>query len=94
MSATEISVAWMEVPPVHENGVVETYEVLYQPLQTYDSTQHRVNTSDLSIMLENLHEFANYSIQVRAYTDVGPGPFSVQQIIQTNEAGILNNCSS
>ena len=89
MSATEISVRWMDVPPLHENGIIEIYEVLYQPLQSYDMTQQRMNTSDLSILLENLHEFANYSIQVRAYTNVGPGNYSDQEIDETEEAGII-----
>ena len=92
MSATEISVRWMEVPPLHENGIVEIYEVLYQPLQSYDRTQQHINTSNLSILLENLHEFANYSIQVRTYTNVGPGSYSDQQIIQTNETGNDYTC--
>ena len=88
VSATEISVSWMKVPPIHENGIIETYEVLYQPMEAYDMTHMFLNTTNLSVCLTELHEYANYSIQVRAYTDVGPGPYSDQQFIRTNEAGL------
>ncbi len=77
----------MKVPPIHENGIIEMYEVLYQPLEAYDMTSLRRNTTNLFISLTDLHEFANYNIQVRAYTDVGPGPYSNQQFIRTNGAG-------
>ena len=88
ISAIEISVTWAKVPPIHENGIIETYEVLYQPLEAYDMIQVRWNTTNLSILLTALHEYANYSIQVRAYTDAGPGPYSDQEFARTNEAGL------
>ena len=75
------------VPAIDENGIIETYEVMYQPLVNYDSTSIIMNTSDLFISVINLHAFADYSVQVRAYTDVGAGPYSDEQIMRTNEAG-------
>ena len=62
--------------------------MLYQPLEAYDMDPLRQNTTELSTSLTGLHEFANYSIQVRAYTDAGPGPYSAQQFVRTMEAGL------
>ena len=35
-----------------------------------------MNTSNTSIVLGGLQEYVEYNITVRAYTSVGPGPFS------------------
>ena len=35
-----------------------------------------MNTSNTSIVLGGLQEYVEYNISVRAYTSVGPGPFS------------------
>ncbi len=92
MSATEIAVSWAEVLQIERNGIITLYEVTYSPLESYhDRNSTFQNTSDLSIILTGLHEFANYSIQVRAYTNIGPGPNSNQQFERTNEAGIIES---
>ena len=64
--ATEIIVAWMKVPPLNENGIIESYEVSYHPLEAYDRDPLSLNTTELFVSLTNLHEFAWYSIRVRA----------------------------
>ena len=35
-----------------------------------------MNTSNTSVVLGGLQEYVEYNITVRAYTIVGPGPFS------------------
>ena len=87
ISATEISVSWMDVAPARDNCTTTTFEVLYQPMEEYDSSPLSLNTSELSFNLTDLHEYANYVIQVRAYRLAGPGPYSNRQTIRTNEAG-------
>ena len=48
--------------------------------------------SDLSVSLVELQEFVNYSIQVRAYTIVGPGPYSNRVIqITLDDRKFINN---
>ena len=96
ISATEISVSWSEVPPIHQNGIITVYEVSYTPLEDLRPTLQ--NTTDMSTSLTGLHEFSNYSIQVRAYTEVGPGPDSSPEFTMTNTAGrscmyIMSLCS-
>ena len=46
-----------------------------------------MNTSNTSIVLGELQEYVEYNITVRAYTIVGPGPFSPGVDNQTFEDG-------
>ena len=105
LNSTSVNVTWEEIPPMNRNGIITTYEILYEPLETFDGMimSERVNTSssdlyvvqyipletfgdttgtkmvntyDLFYLLDNLEEYVNYNITVRAYTSAGPGPYS------------------
>ena len=77
ISSTEIDVRWNEVPTIDENGIIINYEVQVEPLDFNDIlTIIYVNTTTLSTVVSDLQEFVGYNISVRAYTSVGPGPFS------------------
>ncbi len=79
---------WTEVPEINRNGIVITYEVMYEPLITFDIlTIARVNTTNVFILLTGLEENVDYNISVRAYTSVGPGPFSLEKMEITFEDG-------
>ena len=76
-SSTEIMVTWEEVPEIDENGIIINYEVRFQPLEfTETLTTSSVNTSNLTVVISSLQEYVQYNISVRAYTSVGPGPYS------------------
>ena len=79
-SSTSIDVMWYEVPPVDQNGVMIAYEITYTPLENFTGViginSTNVSGSDLSVYLFGLQEYVNYSIQVRAYTIEGPGPYN------------------
>ena len=93
-SPTTILVSWSEVNPIDQNGNISNYEVLYTPLQTFgeqiESNALNVSGSEFSPLLMDLQEYINYSISVRAYTRVGPGPESNDIIILTLEASKWN----
>ena len=78
ISSTEILVSWDEVPAIDQNGVIILYEVQYEPLMTFNEAlmTMTMNTSNTSIVVGGLQEYVEYNISVRAYTSVGPGPFS------------------
>ena len=78
ISSTEILVNWDEVPAIDQNGVIILYDVQYEPLMTFDGAlmTMTMNTSNTSIVPGELQEYVQYNITVRAYTSVGPGPFS------------------
>ena len=56
------------------------YEVTYTPLENFTGdigiNSTNVSGSDLSVSLVGLQEYVNYSIQVRAYSIEGSGPYS------------------
>ena len=76
-SSTEIMVTWEEVLAIDENGIIIIYEVQFEPLEfTETLTTRFVNITDLTVVLSSLQEYVEYNISVRAYTSVGPGPYS------------------
>ena len=77
VSSTEILVSWDVVPAIDQNGIIILYEVQYEPLMTFGQLMTMaMSTSNTSIVLGGLQEYVEYNISVRAYTSVGPGPFS------------------
>ena len=89
-SSTAILVIWDPVPEIDRNGIVTQYEVEFS-----QSTFNEISTSNLTttngsvqmVELEGLEEYVEYSLRVRAYTSVGPGPFSVAVVNRTLEDG-------
>ena len=94
---TKILVNWTEVPEIDQNGIVTGYEIMYEPLMTFDILHieyFQVDSTNLSITLMELEEYVEYNISVRAFTSVGPGPYSVGIIRRTFEDGItLSPCA-
>ena len=89
MSPTEICVMWQEVPLAEQNGEIIVYEVQYRALETCDRTAMSVNLTNTTItfiILTGLEEYVEYNISVRAYTSVGPGPYSYTVMERTNES--------
>ena len=72
-----------------QNGIILRYEVQYEPLMTFGGQLMTMvmNTSNTSIVLGGLQEYVEYTISVRAYTSVGPGPFSPGVDNRTFEGG-------
>ncbi len=67
--------------------MITMYEVLYQPLETFDGniTTQTMNVTERSANLTGLEEFVNYTISVRAYTSEGVGPYSEEMTVMTPE---------
>ena len=84
-------ITWDMVPPIDQNGVITMYEVLYEPLETFDgaimSNTAAVDATAGAVLLMDLEEYVVYNISVRAYTGVGAGPYSVEIMERTNEDG-------
>ena len=78
VNSTAINSTWEEIPPISRNGIITTYEILLEPLETFDGQllPWQMNTSDLNILLSDLEEFVGYNISVRAFTSAGPWPYS------------------
>ncbi len=88
-SPRSISVMWENVLEIDQNGIITMYEVLYQPLETFDGAimTRTMNVTERSANLTDLEEFVNYTISVRAYTSVGAGNYSSEITVLTLEDG-------
>ena len=77
-SSTIILVIWEEISALDQNGIITIYEVLYDPMETFDGmlAPQAVNTTALFIYLTKLQQNVDYFISVRAYTSMGSGPYS------------------
>lgn len=75
-----MTVSWDQVRFIDRNGPIVLYEVLYVPFDSFDGQliQNALNVThpNVEVDLENLEEFLEYNISVRAYTNAGPGPYS------------------
>ena len=67
------------------HGNITMYEVHYVSSDFGDHVNQTLSTSgdETSIEIVGLEEFANYTLKVRAYTLVGPGPYSNLMNIMT-----------
>ena len=95
LSSTEIMVTWDMVPPIDQNGIITMYEVQYEPLETFNGAigtlSETVLTSNMTVTLTALQEFVEYNISVRAFTVVGPSPYSLPVTQTTLEDGKANS---
>lgn len=91
ISSTSIMVTWDEVPSIDQNGLIIEYEVQNIPQETFGGVigVEMLNATDLFYVLDDLEEFTNYTVSVRAYTIVGPGPYSDPITNQTFQDGKL-----
>ena len=91
VSSTEIIVTWDPVLPIDQNGIITEYEVVYEPLETFNDSIRmnaiNVTAPNTSVILSGLQEYVDYSIRVRAFTSVGPSPLSPAVQERTHEDG-------
>ncbi len=81
---------WNPVPQIDQNGIIILYEIRYDPLETFGGQiatgyENTTSGSELMITLEDLQEYVEYNVSVRAYTSVGAGPFSDGIVRRTEE---------
>ena len=82
-----VNVSWIMLECQDRHGNITVYEVRYTGLNFGDNVNQTLNTSsgdETSLEVNGLEEFANYTIEVRAYTAVGPGPYSSPIDVQTS----------
>lgn len=78
ISPSSVQVVWDEVPAIHRNGILVMYEIEYNKSSSGgDEMNTALVESDVHVWILNvLEDFGSYFIRVRAYTEVGAGPYS------------------
>ena len=93
VTSTSIQVTWTPVKVEDRNGIIKGYKVIYRALPNGNNDTKVVNITiesqdtGITLPLERLNEFTNYSIRVLAFTAIGDGPLSVAEVKQTLEDG-------
>ena len=82
-----INVTWTQVPEDKRDGIIILYQVIVFSDSPFDKFH---NTSNLTIEIHGLEMFKMYSVEVQAFTRIGPGPLSDSTKLKTKEEGILN----
>ena len=79
---------------IDQNRIIIKYEVAFEPLEfPVDQFVDAMTTTNLSIVINNLEEFMNCNISVRAFTSVGPGPYSDPITERTSKDGNITPTS-
>ena len=81
-----INVSWVMLDCQDRHGNITMYEVRYTSSDFGDNVDLTLNTTngdETRLIVDGLEEFTNYTIEVRAYTAVGPGPYSDPIDVQT-----------
>ncbi len=94
ISSTEIRLHWNKVPAIDQNGRIVTYEIESNQSQFLQNTSLTTSTPNLTSVLRGLHEFAVYTIRIRAWTSKGPGPYSLPVDAMTMEDGEITSIYS
>ena len=77
--------------PIDRNGIITHYEVLFNQssITTLPMSGININDSELSATVGPLQPFINYTLYVRAYTSVGPGPYPTAVTTMTDPSGSM-----
>ena len=84
-------VTWDPIPPIEQNGVITTYEVLYTPQESFEGQigpqTRAVVAPNTTVVLTDLQEYVFYDVSVRASTSAGSSEYSEPTLARTLEDG-------
>ena len=87
VDATSLKASWQDVRLIHQNGIILGYRVRFHHadggLLLWNMT---VGPDVHDFPFSNLSIFQNYSVQMRAYTSKGDGPWSNKVYQLTDES--------
>ena len=79
-----ILLVWTQIDEINRNGVILLYQLRYTQSADTQFVYVNVSASELSVNLIDLNVDTYYIVQIRAYTSVGPGPFSLKREFRTD----------
>lgn len=92
-SSTSILVSWAPPPLEFQNGIITGYSIQYSTTEGNKTSKRidGIHPESSPYLLENLEKWTEYGITVRAQTEAGDGPESLQLLIRTEEDGMFPN---
>jgi len=88
-TSTSLLVGWNEVPAVDKNGIIISYTVSYQAIDSALVENLTVYFPTREVILTGLIKSMNYSVKILASTDKGDGMYSDPEFFVTNQDGKL-----
>ena len=90
-TSTTFHITWTKLSGDDANGVIINYEVCYQLGSSVsdDCSQGKKVPDVDNAELTGLKPAKTYTVAVRAYTSVGPGPLGTSKTVTTKESGEL-----
>ena len=88
-TTTSITIKWKALPTDQQNGQLTNYEVTYFTQAAFLQHTHvdtNVSATELQLTVYGLEEDVVYHFRVRVYTASGPGPYSIELSVRTNQA--------
>ena len=91
MSGLNITLMYMQPPPIDRNGILGNYTIQYSGIDR-DRTLRSISLppSQFRVIITGLEEDTTYSFRIRASTSVGQGPFTPDLITSTQTARKIN----
>lgn len=92
-SSTSILVSWAPPPLEFQNGVITGYSIQYSTTEGNKISKRidGIPPQSSPYLLENLEKWTEYGITIRAQTEAGDGPESLQLLFRTEEDGMFPN---
>ena len=90
LNETTFNISWAPLPTEKSNGIVVLYEAYVELVATRGRSRQTVanskgiNTTKTFAVLYDFLTCSQYSISVRAFTAVGPGPYGPATQLQTS----------
>ena len=91
LNETTFNISWAPLPTEKSNGIVVLYEAYVELVATKGRSRRTavasskgVNTTKTFAVLYDFLTCSQYSISVRAFTAVGPGPYGPATQLQTS----------
>lgn len=90
-SSTSILVSWAPPPVEFQNGVITGYSIQYSSTEGNKESKRidGIPAESSQYLLEGLDKWTEYGLTVRAQTEAGDGPESLQLLIRTEEDGMF-----
>ncbi|KAI6648047.1 Phosphatidylinositol phosphatase PTPRQ-like isoform X2 [Oopsacas minuta] len=79
-----IFVVWEEIDGIDRNGLILLYELRFTPSSDTQFVFINISAPTINSNLTGLNIDTYYAIEIRAYTSAGPGPFSSEQFLSTD----------
>ena len=86
-SSTAILVQFLPVPPQAANGIIQGYHIIYRESNLPKAHAKEKVLNSTRYTIDQLKFYTQYTVYVKAFTQVGDGPRTNEESVKTLESG-------